>query len=242
MALRRPAARRRDVGRARRHRDCRRRAASARRPASRGARVPAAVPEALAVVGAADSGVHRLQALSAGDERRRAGDGRGAHGEHHQCRRQLAAGLRHARPARHGRGRIGLRDAWRAHLSRAVPARRRSCAASGASSSGFHDVPFRLDLPRVWQIARLGVPAALQMLLEVGVFAAASALAGRISPMALAANQIVLNIAGLSLHDSARTELGRRGARRPGGRRWRRAGHARRRMDGARCSPASSPS
>ena len=81
-------------------------------------------------------------------------------------------------------------------------------------SSGFHDVPFRLDLPRVWQIGRLGVPAALQMVLEVGVFAAASALAGRISPMALAANQIVLNIAGflfmipLGLNSAAAVRVG----------------------------------
>ena len=75
-------------------------------------------------------------------------------------------------------------------------------------------MPFRLDLPRVWQIARLGVPAALQVTLEVGVFAAASALAGRISPMALAANQIVLNIAGflfmipLGLNSAAAVRVG----------------------------------
>lgn len=62
--------------------------------------------------------------------------------------------------------------------------------------SGLHDVPFAIDLPRMWQVARLGAPAAVQVTLEVGVFAVASALAGRINPMALAANQIVLNIAG----------------------------------------------
>jgi MATE family multidrug resistance protein len=62
--------------------------------------------------------------------------------------------------------------------------------------SGLHDVPFEIDLRRVWQLVRLGVPAALQIVLEVGVFAAAATLAGRISPVALAANQIVLNIAG----------------------------------------------
>lgn len=61
--------------------------------------------------------------------------------------------------------------------------------------SGLHDVPFAFDSVRVWKVLRLGAPAALQLALEVGVFAAASALAGRISPIALAANQIVLNIA-----------------------------------------------
>ena len=60
--------------------------------------------------------------------------------------------------------------------------------------SGLHDVPFAFDPDRVWRIVRLGLPAAGQNLLEVGIFAAASALAGRITPAAVAAHQIVLNI------------------------------------------------
>lgn len=63
-----------------------------------------------------------------------------------------------------------------------------------ANPSGLHDVPFALDRARMWQLLRLGLPAALQITLEVGVFAAASALAARIAPIALAANQIVLNV------------------------------------------------
>jgi len=63
-----------------------------------------------------------------------------------------------------------------------------------ANPSGLHDVPFAWDFTRNWQIVRLGVPAAGQIVLEVGIFAAASALAGRIAPAALAAHQIVLNI------------------------------------------------
>lgn len=62
--------------------------------------------------------------------------------------------------------------------------------------SGLHDVPFVIDWSRMWSLVRLGLPAAGQILLEVGVFAAASALAGRIAPAAIAAHQIVLNIAG----------------------------------------------
>jgi MATE family multidrug resistance protein len=62
--------------------------------------------------------------------------------------------------------------------------------------SGLRDVPFRWDPARVWRIMRLGLPAAGQNLLEVGIFAMASALAGRITPAAVAAHQIVLNIAG----------------------------------------------
>ncbi len=61
--------------------------------------------------------------------------------------------------------------------------------------SGLRDVPFAWDPRRVWRIVRLGLPAAGQNLLEVGIFAMASALAGRISPSAVAAHQIVLNIA-----------------------------------------------
>lgn len=63
--------------------------------------------------------------------------------------------------------------------------------------SGLHDVPLRWDPERVWRILRLGLPAAGQNLLEVGIFAMASALAGRITPAAVAAHQVVLNIAGL---------------------------------------------
>lgn len=63
--------------------------------------------------------------------------------------------------------------------------------------SGLHDVPFVIDWSRIWAIVRLGAPAAGQILLEVGVFAAASALAATIAPAAVAAHQIVLNIVGL---------------------------------------------
>jgi MATE family multidrug resistance protein len=95
--------------------------------------------------------------------------------------------------------------------------------------SGLHDVPAGPDLSRIWQMVRLGAPAAAQLVLEVGVFAAAAALAGRISPSALAANQIVLNIASfffmvpLGLSSAAAVRVGYaigrgdlRGARRAG--------------------------
>jgi MATE family multidrug resistance protein len=62
--------------------------------------------------------------------------------------------------------------------------------------SGLHDVPFDIDWPRMRAIVKLGAPAAGQILLEVGVFAAAAALAARITPTALAAHTIVLNLIG----------------------------------------------
>ncbi len=48
------------------------------------------------------------------------------------------------------------------------------------------------------QVIALGAPAAGQILLEIGVFAAATMLAGTLSPAALAAHHIALNIAGVT--------------------------------------------
>jgi MATE family multidrug resistance protein len=53
----------------------------------------------------------------------------------------------------------------------------------------------RLDLARIRRLLRLGFPAALHTTLEVGVFAMATTLAGRLDPSALAAHQIVLSVA-----------------------------------------------
>ena len=60
------------------------------------------------------------------------------------------------------------------------------------------DTPMHLDLSRVRTLFVLGIPAAGQTALEVGVFAAVSALAGRLSANALAAHQIALNLAALT--------------------------------------------
>jgi MATE family multidrug resistance protein len=50
------------------------------------------------------------------------------------------------------------------------------------------------DWAAIRRLLSLGGPAGLQILLEVGVFAAATALAGRLAPAALAAHQIALNL------------------------------------------------
>lgn len=60
------------------------------------------------------------------------------------------------------------------------------------------DAPLRLNGSRVRTLIRIGLPAAGQVLFEVGVFALATALAGRVSADALAANQIALNMASLT--------------------------------------------
>lgn len=55
-----------------------------------------------------------------------------------------------------------------------------------------------VDVGRVRALLRLGLPAAMQMLLEVGVFAAATLLAGRLAADQLAAHQIALSAASFT--------------------------------------------
>jgi MATE family multidrug resistance protein len=60
------------------------------------------------------------------------------------------------------------------------------------------ETPMGVDFRRMWRLFALGLPAAGQMVFEVGVFAAATALAGRVSADALAAHQIALNMAAFT--------------------------------------------
>lgn len=91
--------------------------------------------------------------------------------------------------------------AWATCVSRtymcaalAVAARSKVASLTGKSSNTVN----RIELSRLKRLVELGWPAAAQLTLEVGVFAAASALAGRLEPHFLAAHNIVLNLAGLS--------------------------------------------
>jgi MATE family multidrug resistance protein len=54
-------------------------------------------------------------------------------------------------------------------------------------------VPLRADPGRIGQILRLGFPASGQIVFEVGVFAAAGALIGKLGDLPLAAHQISMN-------------------------------------------------
>jgi MATE family multidrug resistance protein len=64
--------------------------------------------------------------------------------------------------------------------------------------TGLWQTPLRLERVRIWRLLRLGCPAAMQIVLEVGVFAAATALAARLTPVALAAHQIAMQVASLT--------------------------------------------
>lgn len=61
----------------------------------------------------------------------------------------------------------------------------------------FHMRP-RLDFVRLREMLQIGLPAASQILMEVGAFSAATVIAGRLNPVALAAHQIALNCASVT--------------------------------------------
>jgi len=58
--------------------------------------------------------------------------------------------------------------------------------------------PVDVDLPRIRRLLSLGLPAALQITVEIGVFALATMLIGRLGAVALASHQITLNTASLT--------------------------------------------
>jgi MATE family multidrug resistance protein len=59
-------------------------------------------------------------------------------------------------------------------------------------------VELSIDWDRIRRLVALGFPAASQVTLEVGVFAAATALAGRLNPVSSGSHLIALNIASLA--------------------------------------------
>ncbi len=64
--------------------------------------------------------------------------------------------------------------------------------------TGLRRTPLALEAKRLRQLLALGIPAALQITLEIGVFAAATGLVGRLDPASLAAHQIAMAMASLT--------------------------------------------
>jgi multidrug resistance protein, MATE family len=58
--------------------------------------------------------------------------------------------------------------------------------------------PYRPDVGRIVELLRIGLPAATQILFEIGVFAAVTALIARIDAASIAAHQVALNCASLT--------------------------------------------
>jgi len=69
---------------------------------------------------------------------------------------------------------------------------------SARERGGAGRTPWRLEAARLRRLASLGFPAALQVTLELGVFATATALVGGLRPSALASHQIAMNLAGVT--------------------------------------------
>jgi MATE family multidrug resistance protein len=67
-------------------------------------------------------------------------------------------------------------------------------AFSGSTWAG----EIRIDLHRVWALLRLGTPAAMQILLEITAFGAATALVAKLGPLPLSGHEIALNCAALT--------------------------------------------
>lgn len=86
---------------------------------------------------------------------------------------------------------VASRAAMAAFLLGAILYRERE-TGSGVFSS------LRLELAWFRRLIALGTPAATQLTLEVGAFAAATALAGRLAPASLAAHQVAINYAALA--------------------------------------------
>jgi MATE family multidrug resistance protein len=64
--------------------------------------------------------------------------------------------------------------------------------------TGLRDTPRLPNFFRVWQLVRLGFPAATQFGMEVGVFAVCTALIGKLGAVALASHQVALNTVSLT--------------------------------------------
>jgi MATE family multidrug resistance protein len=64
--------------------------------------------------------------------------------------------------------------------------------------TGLWQVSRRIEPARLRRLLSIGAPAAGQVTLEIGVFSAATAFAGKLEPISLAAHQIALNLAALT--------------------------------------------
>src|SRR5205085_11711053 len=65
-------------------------------------------------------------------------------------------------------------------------------------SSGLWRTSRAIEISRIRELLRLGLPAAVQFLLEISAFTAATVLVARLGALPLAGHQIALNVAGLA--------------------------------------------
>jgi len=92
-------------------------------------------------------------------------------------------------------------SAWATTIARVYMAAFLYLAIRGLHRGRGHRQPkvdLAFDPARIRRLIALGAPAASQVALEVGVFAVATALAGRLDPVSSGAHQIALNLASLA--------------------------------------------
>lgn len=65
-------------------------------------------------------------------------------------------------------------------------------------NSGLWRASRRVEISRIREMLRLGVPAATQLLLEISAFSVTTVLIGRLGAISLAGNQIALNVASIT--------------------------------------------
>ena len=90
------------------------------------------------------------------------------------------------------------RVAMMAALLATILYRERESQRRGPGRTGGVFEVMTIELSWIRKLLGLGLPAATQLTLEVGAFAAATALAGRLAPASLAAHQIAINYAALT--------------------------------------------
>ena len=101
-----------------------------------------------------------------------------------------------------GAPRLGVEGAaWATVMARVFMAGWLLCAIVARErgrTPGLFQTSLRVEMAWLRRLCALGFPAAMQITLEVGVFAAGTALAGRLAPASLAAHQIAINVASLT--------------------------------------------
>lgn len=75
---------------------------------------------------------------------------------------------------------------------------KRALASPGFFSTTKRHNNFGISPQRIWRLLKLGAPAAGQILLEIGAFAAATALCARLGPVPLSGHEIALNCAAFT--------------------------------------------
>ena len=110
---------------------------------------------------------------------------------------RLGADPRSIGIARDGRDGIGMGDHVLPVLHGRLPLRLRD-PSQPPKSVGLLPNTVRAPIRALVRLLAIGLPAALQVTLEVGVFAAATTLAGKLDPVSLAAHHVVLEIASVT--------------------------------------------